>query len=213
MATIEQVDIPARHGILEGLLRVEAAEAAPRLAAVVCHPHPLGQGTMHNKVVFTLAKALGAAGVPALRFNFRGVGRSTGAYANGNGEAEDVRTALDWLADRYPATPLLLAGFSFGSWVGLPVGCDDPRVTHLIGAGVPTGTLDIAALDDCRKPKLIVQGSADEYGPPPALEAWFAQVAAPKTMRIIPGASHFFTNELAALADAVTDWIQQQMLR
>jgi alpha/beta superfamily hydrolase len=208
MATIEPVDIPARHGILEGLLRVEAVDVTPRLAAVVCHPHPLGQGTMHNKVVFTLAKALSAAGVPALRFNFRGVGRSTGVYGNGAGEAEDVRTALDWLATRYPATPLLLAGFSFGAWVGLPVGCADPSVTHLIGVGVPAGTLEIAPLDDCPKPKLIVQGSADQYGSQPALEAWFAQVAAPKTLRIIPDADHFFTDKLDALADVVTAWIR-----
>jgi alpha/beta superfamily hydrolase len=211
MATIEPMDIPAPHGLLEGLLRVEAPAAAPRLAAVVCHPHPLGQGTMHNKVVFTLAKALNAAGVPALRFNFRGVGRSTGAYANGLGEAEDVRTALGWLAARYPDVPLLLAGFSFGAWVGLPVGCADARVTHLIGAGIPTASLDVASLADCHKPKLIVQGGEDEYGPRASLETWFAGVAEPKTLHIIDDTSHFFTNKLDALAMTVTAWARQHI--
>jgi uncharacterized protein len=211
MASIEPVDIPAPHGILEGLLRVDDAVSPTPLAALVCHPHPLGQGTMHNKVIFTLAKALNTAGVPALRFNFRGVGRSTGTYADGIGESEDIRTALDWLATRYPATPLLLAGFSFGAWVGLPVGCADPRVTLLIGAGVPTGTLDVAALDTCRKPKLIVQGSNDEYSPLPALTAWFANVAEPKTVQVIDGTSHFFTGKLDALATLVTGWVQEQV--
>jgi alpha/beta superfamily hydrolase len=211
MATIEQIDIPAPHGLLEGLLRYEAPEIAPALAAVVCHPHPLGQGTMHNKVVFTLAKALNAAGVPALRFNFRGVGRSTGAYANGIGEADDVRTALDWLARRYPAVPLLLAGFSFGAWVGLPVGCAEARVKRLIGVGIPTASLDVAPLDDCHKPKLIVQGGNDEYGPRPSLEAWFAGVAEPKTLRIVDGTSHFFTDNVDALAMIVTAWVRGVM--
>ncbi|SRR5579875_1843147 len=211
MASVEQVDIPAPHGILEGLLRVDAAVPPAPLAALVCHPHPLGQGTMHNKVVFTLAKALNAAGVPALRFNFRGVGRSTGAYANGIGESEDVRTALDWLAARYPQTPLLLAGFSFGAWVGLPVGCADARVTHLLGAGVPTGTLDVAPLDECRKPKLIVQGAQDEYSPLPALHAWYAGVAEPKTLRVIDDTSHFFTGKLDELAAIVTTWVRERL--
>jgi alpha/beta superfamily hydrolase len=207
MATIEAVDIPAPHGILEGLLRQGEAAAKPAMAAVVCHPHPLGQGTMHNKVVFTLAKALSEAGLPALRFNFRGVGRSTGTYDNGLGEGEDVRTALNWLAARFPHTPLVLAGFSFGTWVGLPVGCADARVTHLIGAGVPTNLLDVAALHDCAKPKLIIQGDHDEYGPLPSLQAWFEQLADPKTLRIIPDSSHFFTNHLDAVASVVIEWM------
>lgn len=209
MATIEAVDIPAPHGLLEGLLRIDGPlEDRPTLAAVVCHPHPLGQGTMHNKVVFTLAKALNAAGIPALRFNFRGVGRSTGRYDNGVGEAADARTALDWLAARFPAVPLLLAGFSFGAWIGLPVGCADPRVTRLIGAGIPTDLLDVATLVDCPKAKLIVQGSNDEYGPLPSLHAWYAHLAVPKELHVVAGASHFFTDHLEELATTVTAWAQ-----
>ena len=137
MAQLIQTDIPAPHGLLEGLLRLpdgmaasaSDGEARPAHAAVVCHPHPQFGGTMHNKVVFRLAAALVEHGIPALRFNFRGVGRSTGSYDEGRGEADDVRAALAALAARYPGVPLLLAGFSFGAWVGLPVGCADPRVT------------------------------------------------------------------------------------
>lgn len=210
MPQIETVNIPAPHGLLEGLLRTEGA-TSPAMAAVVCHPHPQGQGTMHNKVVFTVAKALNAAGVPALRFNYRGVGRSTGTYDEGRGEAEDVRSALDYLASRYPAVPLLLAGFSFGSWVGLPVGCADARVTHLIGLGVPTTILSLGNLAGCAKPKLIVQGSEDEYGPLPQLQTWFADLAPPKDLRVIPGTSHFFANRLDEVAATVQDWMTQQL--
>lgn len=207
MPQMEAVDIPAPHGILEGLLRrSDDIAATPRFAAVVCHPHPQFQGTMHNKVVFTVAKALNAADIPALRFNFRGVGRSTGAYDNGRGEADDVRVALDWLAARYVGVPLLVAGFSFGAWVGLPAGCADERVARLLGVGVPTTLLDVASLAGCAKPKLVVQGTEDEYGPLASLEPWFANLVPPKDLRLIAGASHFFAGHLDALADAVTGW-------
>jgi alpha/beta superfamily hydrolase len=225
MAQLIQTDIPAPHGLLEGLLRLpdglaaSAAEAGgdpaqtPQRAAVVCHPHPQFGGTMHNKVVFRLAAALVEYGAPALRFNFRGVGRSTGAYDEGRGEADDVRAALDALAARYPGVPLLLAGFSFGAWVGLPVGCADARVTHLIGAGAPVSLLQADDLASCVKPKLIVQGEHDQYGSRPALEAWFARLPEPKRLSIVPGADHFFTqqqSELAAALDAgLRAWFPQ----
>ena len=207
MAQLLAWDIPAPHGILDGLLRLPDptpdSPEEPRMAAVVCHPHPQFGGTMHNKVVFRIAQALGDLGMPALRFNFRGVGRSAGAYDEGRGEADDVRAALDALAGRYPGVPLLLAGFSFGSWVGLPVGCADPRVTHLVGAGVPVSLLSTAALDGCAKPKLLVQGALDQYGPRPELEAWFARVPDPKRLIIIPNADHFFTHQQTELYDAL----------
>ncbi len=207
MAQLIQTDIPASHGILEGLLRLpdNMAASGPTLAAVVCHPHPQFGGTMHNKVVFRLAAALVDHGIPALRFNFRGVGRSTGAYDEGRGEADDVRAALDALAGRYPGVALLVAGFSFGAWVGLPVGCADPRVTHLIGAGAPVSLLHADDLAGCVKPKLIVQGEQDQYGPRAALQAWFARLPEPKRLTIISAADHFFTqqqSELAAALDA-----------
>ena len=213
MAQLIQTDIPAPHGLLEGLLRLpdgmaasaSDGEARPAHAAVVCHPHPQFGGTMHNKVVFRLAAALVEHGIPALRFNFRGVGRSTGAWDEGRGEADDVRAALDALAGRYPGVPLLVAGFSFGAWVGFPVGCADARVTHLIGAGAPVSLLHADDLAGCAKPKLIVQGEQDQYGPRDALETWFARLPEPKRLTIVPGADHFFTqqqSELAAALDA-----------
>ena len=163
---------------------------------------------MHNKVAFRLAAALVELGAPALRFNFRGVGRSTGAFAEGVGEAEDAQAALDAMATRYPGAALLLAGFSFGSWVGLPVGCADPRVTHLVGAGIPVSLLRTDALADCAKPKLFVQGELDQYGPRAELEDWYARVSEPKSLTIIPGADHFFTQHQAELSAALDEGLR-----
>ncbi|HEU0027979.1 MAG TPA: alpha/beta family hydrolase [Ktedonobacterales bacterium] len=213
MAQLLALDIPASHGILDGLLRLPdiptGALETPRMAAVVCHPHPQFGGTMHNKVVFRVAQALVDLGMPALRFNFRGVGRSTGAWDEGRGEADDVRAALDALAGRYPGVPLLLAGFSFGAWVGLPVGCADARVTHLVGAGVPVSLLSTDALERCVKPKLIVQGALDQYGPQPALEAWYARLPGPKRLTIVPDADHFFTHQQTELYEAIVAGVRE----
>src|ERR1051326_5967971 len=144
MAQLKHVDIPAPHGRLEGLLRLpdEAAEP-PRLAAVVCHPHPLFGGTMHNKTVFRLATALNEVGIPTLRFNFRGVGLSSGSYDEGRGEQDDIRSALDELEQRFPNVALCVAGFSFGAWTGLAVGCAEARVRQLVGVGVPVASLPV----------------------------------------------------------------------
>src|SRR5690242_17874469 len=134
---ILQVNIPTAQGHLEGILKPVEEQAQPACVALVCHPHPLYGGTMHNKVVFQVAQALRAINIPALRFNFRGVGRSSGSYDEGRGEADDVRYALEFLSRRYPGIPAIIAGFSFGSWVGLRVGANDDRVQALIGLGVP----------------------------------------------------------------------------
>ncbi len=207
MAQLIALDIPAPHGFLEGLLRLPDAPAdprvAPRMAAVVCHPHPQFGGTMHNKVVFRVAQALGELGMPTLRFNYRGVGRSTGAYDEGSGEGDDIRAALDALATRYPGVALCLAGFSFGAWIGLPIGCADARVRQLIGVGVPVSLLSVDALAGCQQPKLIVQGAADQYGPLAALQPWFARLSAPKQLTVIPAADHFFTQWQAELSAAI----------
>lgn len=213
MAQLETVQIPVAHGALEGLMRhpdppVEAPARAAGLAAVVCHPHPLGGGTMHNKVVFRVAQALGELGMPTLRFNFRGVGRSSGVHDEGRGERDDVRAALDYLAAAYPDRALCLAGFSFGAWVGLPVGAADPRVRQLTGVGVPVGSLTVDALASCVVPKLIIQGERDQYGPPDALRAWFAELPDPKHLTIVPGADHFFTNQQAELRAAVLNYFR-----
>ncbi|HEX8036482.1 MAG TPA: alpha/beta family hydrolase [Ktedonobacterales bacterium] len=212
MAQLQAVEIPAPHGMLEGLLRLPDADApAPRMIALICHPHPVGGGTMHNKVVFRVAQALGTLGIPSLRFNFRGVGRSTGTYDAGRGEQDDVRAALDYLASRFsefPDIPVCLAGFSFGSAVGLPVGCADPRVRQLIGVGVPVSLMGVNMLDGCAKHKLIVQGEHDEYGPLAEVREWFARIPEPKHLTIVPGADHFFTAYQTELLDAVIDYFQ-----
>lgn len=210
MAQLLQVEIPAPHGRLEGLLREpDIASASRQMVALVCHPHPLGGGTMHTKVVFRVAQALGEVGMPTLRFNFRGVGQSTGTFDEGRGEQDDVRCALDFLAARFPESPICLAGFSFGSWVGLPVGCADERVRQLVGVGIPLRLLQIAALEECRKPKLIVQGERDEYGPLAGIKPWFAALAEPKRLVVVPEADHFFTQQQDALRSAVVAYFRE----
>jgi len=160
---------PAGLKDCSGTLRLGPARR--KLAAVVCHPHPLFGGTMHNKVVYQTAKTLHHAGLPVLRFNFRGVGLSEGGHDNGRGEQDDVRAALDFLAERFPGVPLLVAGFSFGAWVGLRVGCEEPRVTMLVGLGMPVGTVDVSYLSTCAKSKLFVSGDHDQYAPKEKLKA------------------------------------------
>src|SRR5215467_1707076 len=148
----------SRHLFLDGPAgRLEAilwrpAGATPHMAAVVCHPHPLFAGTMHNKVVYHAAKSLDALGLAVLRFNFRGAGKSEGKHDRGEGERGDVKAALDFLSAEFASAPLLLAGFSFGCWVGLRVGGEDTRVTSLIGLGAPVNSADFSYLQQCAKP-------------------------------------------------------------
>jgi alpha/beta superfamily hydrolase len=207
---LQTIEIPTHDGFLEALLRLpDSGGDAHAMAAVVCHPHPLGGGTMHNKVVFRVAQALGDLGLPVLRFNFRGVGRSTGRYDDGRGEADDARAALSFLAQRFPDSALCLAGFSFGSWVGLPVGCADPLVRQLIGVGVPFSSLVTEILGECRKHKLIVQGEQDQYGGPAKLIPWFEQLSEPKQLVVVPGADHFFSDSQTELYHAVYDYFKE----
>lgn len=205
MARLAAVEIPAPHGMLEGLLRLPEGSAPPPLVAVLAHPHPQFGGTLHNKVVFRMAQAFGDLGVPALRFNFRGVGRSTGRFDAGQGERDDVRAALDWAARAYPGTPLAFGGVSFGSAVGLPVAALDERVALLHGVGVPVSLLQVADLRESTQPKLIVQGEFDEFGPLPQVTAWFERLLPPKALRVVPGADHLFTRHQAELAATLHD--------
>lgn len=193
-------------GQLEAILWT-TEKADPPLAAVVCHPHPLFGGTMHNKVVYQTAKALHRSGLPVLRFNFRGAGQSEGGHDKGHGEQDDVRAALNYLAEQFPAKPILLAGFSFGAWVGLRVGCQDPRVTKLIGLGIPVDNSDLTYLRACAKPKLILQGADDPFGSRANVEALFAEMPEPKQLVIVEGAEHFFAGKLDQVAAAITSWL------
>jgi len=182
-------------------------EADPALVALACHPHPLFGGTMHNKVVYQAAKALHHSHIPVLRFNFRGAGLSEGEHDRGRGEQDDVRAALAYLAEHFPGKPILLAGFSFGAWVGLRVGCQDPRVGQLIGLGIPVNNSDLSYLRACRKPKLIIQGGNDQYGSRANVEALFATLPGPKRIVIVDGVDHFFAGKLDDVGAAIASWL------
>lgn len=197
-----RVIIPVAHGQLEGILRAPTSAVA---AAVVCHPHPLGGGTMNNNVVYRAAKALVAGGVTALRFNFRGVGASTGSHANGVGEEEDVRAALDFLRAQAPGLPIWIAGFSFGARVGLTVGARSDDVVKLFGIGLALHMFDYGFLTGCDKPKAIVQASQDEYGARDEIEAAVGAMSEPKRLWIVEGASHLFPGHLDAFERAADE--------
>jgi len=199
--------IPVAHGQLEAILK-EPRGGSPRGVALVLHPHPLGGGTMHNKVVFRAAAALNDAGLIALRINFRGVGQSTGVHDEGRGEQDDVRAGLDYLSQEYPGQKITLCGFSFGARVGLEVGIHDPRVEYLIGIGTPLDKYDFSFLSQCRKPLLLVHGEHDEFGDVERLRKLAADLEKNTTVRlvVIPGAGHFFDGGLDELKRAITDW-------
>jgi alpha/beta superfamily hydrolase len=204
--------IPAEHGQLEAILKEPRTRPAKGVALVL-HPHPLGGGTMHNKVVFRAAAALNDAGLIVLRINFRGVGQSTGEHDEGRGERDDVRVALDYLASNYPDLSITLCGFSFGARVGLEVGIADARVRYLIGIGTPLDKYDFEFLQACRKPLLLVQGERDEFGDVERVRQLAAQVADKTEVRlvVVPGAGHFFENHLDDLKRAISEWISEQL--
>ena len=199
--------IPVAHGQLEAILK-EPRQGEPKGVALVLHPHPLGGGTMHNKVVFRAAAALNDAGLTVLRINFRGVGQSTGEHDEGRGERDDARAGLDYLSQQYPGSRITVCGFSFGSRVGLEVGIQDPRVSFLIGIGTPLEKYDFSFLAQCRKPLLLVHGEHDEFGNVDQLRKLVAELepSVPVKLVVIPGAGHFFDNQLDELKRAITDW-------
>jgi alpha/beta superfamily hydrolase len=211
------LDGPA--GRLEALLNAGTENATH--AALVCHPHPLFGGTLHNKVVFHTMKALNNFGFPVLRFNFRGAGLSQGVHDNGDGEVDDVRTALDWLDSEYHL-PLLFAGFSFGAAVGLRAACADTRVQALIGVGTPVGPVVAESevpraytfefLQQCTKPKLFISGARDQFGPRDKLEALIASAPEPKKLVMIEGADHFFAGRLHELRTAIETWVKEAVI-
>ncbi|HKY06353.1 MAG TPA: alpha/beta fold hydrolase [Blastocatellia bacterium] len=192
-------------GKLEAILK-EPKGTVTR-AAVCCHPHPLFGGTMHNKVVYRIAKAFQEAGFAVLRFNFRGTGRSQGTHDEGRGEQDDLRAALRYVEQRYPEAEIWLAGFSFGSVVSVRVGCADKRVRALVAAGFPVSKYNLESAPPCDKPRLFVQGSLDEFGTQPDIQRFFASMSEPKSLKIIEGGDHFFEGHLDELARAVSDFI------
>lgn len=200
--------LPGPAGGLEAILWTPTRAGALSLASVICHPHPLFGGTLHNKVVYQAAKSLDSLGVPVLRFNFRGAGLSAGTHDRGQGEQEDVRAAIDFMAQEFPGVPLLLVGFSFGSWVGLRVGCYDPRVSELIGLGIPVNSSDLGYLRSCDKPKLFVHGANDEHGARHKVEHLVSTLAGENHLVIVNDADHFFAGHLDELNLAITQWVR-----
>src|SRR5215467_10676959 len=211
--SIRSLFIEGPAGRLEALLNSGAENATH--AALVCHPHPVYGGTMHNKVVFHAMKALNAFGFPVLRFNFRGAGLSQGEHDHGRGEVDDVRAGLDWLGHEFHL-PLIFAGFSFGAAVGLEAACPDDRVRGLIGLGVPVSavderTYDLDFLRRCAKPKLFVSGSRDQFARRTLLEELERRAAEPKKLVIIDSADHFFEGRLREMREAIDHWIRETL--
>jgi hypothetical protein len=215
-SSIRSLFLEGPAGRLEALLNTGADKATH--AGVVCHPHPLFGGTMHNKVVFHTMKALNSFGFPVLRFNFRGTGLSQGEHDKGSGESEDVRTALDWLDAEFHL-PIVFAGFSFGAAVGLRAACADARVRAVIGVGTPVAPVAANAeeprvytfdfMQDCTEPKLFVSGARDQFGPRAKLEELVASAPEPKRLVLIEGADHFFEGRLRELREAIEAWVKE----
>lgn len=204
----ERLLLAGPAGPLEALLE-HVPGAQPALGALVCHPHPVYGGTMHNKVVFRIAKAALALNLPTLRFNFRGAGKSEGRFDHGAGERDDVRAALDFLCGRFPGLRVVMMGFSFGAWVGLAVGAEEPRVAALVGLGLPVGSLDFKFLARVTKPKLILQGTEDVYGPRDRVERLYTSLSEPKRIQWVEGADHFFTGRLDRVQASVTTFLEE----
>jgi alpha/beta superfamily hydrolase len=205
VATNETFDLAGPAGRLEAILMHPDGPA--RAAAVVCHADPTQGGVMHFKVVFRAAKALQTEGVAALRFNFRGVGRSEGAHDGGRGEQDDVRAAIAEMERRFPALPIVAGGFSFGSSMALHVACADPRIRAAFALGFPLARVgDPSFLRDCAKPRLFVQGANDVFGPEAAIRAFVTPLPEPKSLTIVPGADHFFGGHLEEMQETVRAW-------
>ena len=206
----EHITFPVGEGAdaitLEGLL---STSQAPTLGAVLCHPHPLYGGEMHNNVVSALAHAFQKENIATLRFNFRGAGRSEGAHDEGVAEREDVKAAVTTLLDRQAVSTVVVAGYSFGSMVGLQAGTEDDRVHRLIGVAFPLGLRDPAFLVPVTKPVLLISGDRDTYSPIPDLTELISKISAPKQLETINGADHFFMAREGEVAQAAVSFLQQ----
>jgi alpha/beta superfamily hydrolase len=199
---LRHVDLYGPAGRLEALYR-ELQD--PAGVAVVCHPHPLGGGTLHNKVVFRAARGLESANVATLRFNFRGVGTSGGKHDEGEGELEDVSAAIDWARRGHPGKKLIVGGFSFGAWVASRAACEVPDVAGVFLIGTPVNKYDFGYLRDCEKPMLFLHGTQDEHGDAAKLEKVVEGVRNAESV-IVTGADHFFTKQLEAVEETMRSW-------
>jgi len=196
---LRHVDIFSSAGRLEALYRDLQDPAG---VAVICHPHPMGGGTLHNKVVFRAARGLENANVASLRFNFRGVGASAGTHDEGEGEQNDVQAAIDWLVRQHPGKKLFVGGFSFGAWVASRVACEIAEVAAIFLIGTPVNKYDFGHLRHCEKPILFLHGTQDEYGDVGKLEKLSQQIRNAQSV-VVTGADHFFTKQLEAVEETL----------
>jgi alpha/beta superfamily hydrolase len=204
----EKVFLPSTAIQLEGLLSVHEALSA-KGGMILCHPHPQYGGDMHSSVITTAVEAASQEGFSTLRFNFRGVGASGGSYNDGIGEKEDVKAAIDYLYSRQKDSnlPLILLGYSFGAWAGLPVGVQDSRIKGMVAIAPPLELYDFGFLKGCKKKKLLVAGSRDLFCPVPLLEKWYGHLEEPKSLVIIEGADHFFFSHTRFLIQPLREFI------
>jgi alpha/beta superfamily hydrolase len=196
-------EIAGPAGPLEALL--DLPEAEPRAVAVFGHPHPLHGGTMHTKALYQAAKAMPRIGVAALRFNFRGVGSSAGTFDSGPGEKDDFRAALAYAEQRFPDLPIWAGGMSFGSWIAMTVGAEDPRVSLLLAIAPPVDRYDFEPLKTCTLPKFIVHGESDELISVKEIRKFYAQIPEPKELVTIEDANHLFEGKTSLVGEAVED--------
>ena len=199
---LRHVDLYSSAGRLEALYR-ELQD--PVAVAVVCHPHPLGGGSLHNKVVFRAARGLESANVATLRFNFRGVGASTGTHDNGEGEQADVTAAIDWIIKKHPGKKVIVGGFSFGGWVASRVACERADVDAIFLIGTPVNKYDFGYLRHCEKPMLFLHGTQDEHGDYTKVEKLVETVRNGESV-IVTGADHFFTKQIEAVEETMRSW-------
>jgi uncharacterized protein len=199
--------IPGDTVQLEAVLR-EPTESAQG-AVVVCHPHPVYGGTMDNRIVYRAAKAAASAGFAALRFNFRGVGKSTGQFDQGLGEQEDVSAAIRWLRARYPELPLAVMGYSFGAWVGLRVGCADTDVKALVGIAPPLNLYAMDYLVQNNKPSLFLVGTQDEFCSQESIRRLQPRLPASSSVHILEGADHFFSEQLDCVLERISEFFHK----
>ena len=202
---LRHVDLHSSAGRLEALYRDLQDPAG---VAVVCHPHPLGGGTLHNKVVFRAARGLENANVATLRFNFRGAGASQGAHDAGEGEQADVMAAIDWVIKMHPGKKLIVGGFSFGSWVASRVACEMPEVAAIFLIGAPVNKYDFGYLRHCEKPMLFLHGTQDEHGDASRLEQLVQQLRNAESV-MVTGADHFFTKQLEIVEETLRGWAEE----
>lgn len=202
---LRHVDLYGPAGRLEALYRELQDPAA---VAVVCHPLPTGGGTLHNRVVFRAARGLESANVSTLRFNFRGVGASTGRFEGGDGEQEDFLAALKWVTQHHPGKKVIAGGFSFGSWVAARAGCEVPDLAALFLIGAPVDKYDFGFLRNCEKPMLFLHGTQDEHGEVAKLEKLVQHVRNAESV-VVTGADHFFTKQIEAVEQTMRSWAEE----